>query len=174
MVSTVRHRQRAREDLEMAATNSPSGTSQSLARQAVAELRRERTATLDALLDLSEDDVKERIDWRGTPQSVNLRLQLFSGHLLDHQQHLLKLLAARGRTLSTAEWMLMKAAGEMAQFEVLCLALDDAEFTAGGPEEGDWSAQQIIEHVTSSERGYRERLLAGLENVRAARSSAGS
>ena len=50
----------------MAATNSPSGTSQSLARQAVAELRRERTATLDALLDLSEDDVKERIDWRGT------------------------------------------------------------------------------------------------------------
>jgi uncharacterized damage-inducible protein DinB len=153
-------------------TNPTSGTSHGMAQQAVAELRRERAQTIDALLGLSEDDVKVRIDWRGTPQSVNMRLQLFSGHLLDHQQHLLKLLAARGRTLSTAEWMLMKAAGEMAQFEVLCLALSDEEFTAGGPVNGDWSAKEIIEHVTSSERGYRERLLSGLEAVRAARPTA--
>jgi uncharacterized damage-inducible protein DinB len=136
-----------------------------LAKQAVGELRSERAKTLDALLGLSEDDVKERIDWRGTPQSVNIRLQLFSGHLFDHQQHLLKLLAARGRTLSTAEYMLMKAAGEMAEFEVLCLALSDEDFTADGPAEGDWSARQIIEHVTSTERSYRERLLAGLAAV---------
>ena len=156
----------------MATTNPASGTTHGLAQEAVAALRRERAQTIDALLGLSEDDVKERIDWRGTPQSVNLRLQLFSGHLLDHQQHLLKLLAARGRTLSTAEWMLMKAAGEMAQFEVLCLALSDEEFGAGGPGDDDWSARQIIEHVTSSERGYRERLLSGLEAVRAAKASA--
>jgi len=147
-------------------------TAQSRAEHAVAELRRERAETLHALLGLPEDDVKERIDWRGTPQSVNIRLQLFSGHLFDHQQHLLKLLAARGRSLSTAEYMLMKAAAEMAQFEVLCLALSDADFTATGPAEGDWSAQQIIEHVTSTERGYRERLLAGLEGARAARAAA--
>jgi len=156
----------------MATSNPPSG--RTLAQEAVEALRRERAETLDALLKLSEDDVKQRIDWRGTEQSVNIRLQLFSGHLLDHQQHLMKLLAARGRTLSTAEYMLMKAAAEMAQFEVLCLALDDADFTAGGPADGDWSAKQIIEHVTSTEKGYRERLLAGLEGVRAARANTGS
>ena len=149
----------------------PSGTARTLAQEAVAELRRERALTLDALLGLSEDDVKERIDWRGSQQSVNMRLQLFSGHLLDHQQHLLKLLAARGRTLSTAEDMLMKAAGEMAQFEVLCLALNDSEFAAGGPEEGDWSAKEVIEHVASSERMYRERILSGLEAVKSAAGS---
>ena len=152
----------------MDSTTPNAATALSRAEQAVAELRRERAETLRALLGLSEDDVKERIDWRGTPQSVNMRLQLFSGHLFDHQQHLLKLLAARGRSISTAEYMLMKAAAEMAQFEVLCLALSDADFTATGPNDGDWSAQQIIEHVTSTERGYRERLLAGLEAVRAA------
>jgi hypothetical protein len=145
----------------------PSRSRARLAEPAVEALRRERTETLNALLDLSEDDVKERIDWRGASQAVNIRLQLFAGHLFDHQQHLLKLLAARGRTLSTAEYMFMKAAGEMAQFEVLCLALDDADFTATGPAEGDWSAQQIIEHVTSTERMYRERILAGLAAVKA-------
>ena len=155
----------------MAVTNTPAGASRTMAQEAVAELRRERAETLNALLGLSEDDVKERIDWRGTAQSVNMRLQLFAGHLFDHQQHLLKLLAARGRTLSTAEYMLMKAAGEMAEFEVLCLALTDDEFTSAGPEDGDWSAQQIIEHVTSTERGYRERVLSGLEAARAARST---
>ena len=155
----------------MATTNPPSGSTRSRAQQAVAELRSEREKTLDALLGLSEDDVKERIDWRGTPQSVNIRLQLFSGHLFDHQQHLVKLLAARGRTLSTAEYMLMKAASEMAQFEVLCLALSDEDFTKDGPAEGDWSAAQIIEHVTSTERNYRDRLVAGLEAVRAAADS---
>jgi uncharacterized damage-inducible protein DinB len=151
----------------MVTNNPPSRSTRTLAQQAVEALRHERAQTLDALLGLSEDDVTARIDWRGTPQSVNMRLQLFSGHLLDHQQHLLKLLAARGRTLSTAEYMLMKAAGEMAQFEVLCLALSDEEFTNDGPVAGDWSAAQIIEHVTSSERNYRERLLAGLEALRA-------
>jgi uncharacterized damage-inducible protein DinB len=157
----------------METMTAPQGTARTLAQEAVDELRRERALTLDALLGLSEDDVKERIDWRGTPQSVNMRLQLFSGHLLDHQQHLLKLLAARGRTISTAEYMLMKAAAEMATFEVLCLALSDEEFTSGGPQDGDWSAKEIIEHVTSSERGYRERVLAGLEAARAARAGAG-
>jgi uncharacterized damage-inducible protein DinB len=158
----------------MDSTTPNAGRVPSLAKQAVEALRHERASTLDALLGLSEDDVKERIDWRGTPQAVNIRLQLFSGHLFDHQQHLLKLLAARGRTLSTAEYMLMKAAAEMAAFEVLCLALSDDDFTATGPAEGDWSAQQIIEHVTSTERGYRERLLSGLEAARAARTGPGA
>jgi hypothetical protein len=40
-----------------------------------------------------------------------------------------------------------------------------------GPAEGDWSAAQIIEHVTSTERNYRDRLVAGLEAVRAAANS---
>ena len=62
---------------------------------------------------------------------------------------------------------------QMAEFEVMCLALSDKDFTAQGPVEGDWSAEQILEHVTTQERSYRERILAELAAVKAARAAGG-
>jgi uncharacterized damage-inducible protein DinB len=151
---------------------SPANDATTRAEQAVSVLRKEREATLRAFLGLSEADTQERIDWRGSPQSVNQRIMAFSTHLMDHQQHLLRLLFARGRGISAAEYLLMKAAAEMAEFEVMCLALNDADFAAQGPNEGDWSAEQIIDHVIRAEKGYRERIQAGLDAVRAARAAA--
>jgi uncharacterized damage-inducible protein DinB len=145
--------------------------SPTLAKQAIGILRQEREATLNALLGLSEADTKERIDWGGSRESVQRRLLAFTGHLIDHQQHLLRLLFARGRGVSGAEYLLMKAAAQMAEFEVMCLALSDADFTAQGPVDGDWSAKQILEHVTSRERDYRERILAELAAAKAGRAS---
>ena len=45
----------------------------SRAELAIAELRAERADTLRAFVGLSEADTQERIDWRGAPQSVNMR-----------------------------------------------------------------------------------------------------
>ena len=68
---------------------------------------------------------------------------------------------------------MMKAAAAMAEFEVMCLALDDEDFTAQGPNEGDWSAEQILQHVTTAERNYREKIKAGLGAAVTARAAGG-
>ena len=145
----------------------------SRAELAIAELRAERADTLRAFVGLSEADTQERIDWRGAPQSVNMRLLAFTTHLIDRQQHLLRLRFARGRGITSAEYLMMKAAAAMAEFEVMCLALDDEDFTAQGPNEGDWSAEQILQHVTTAERNYREKIKAGLGAAVAARAAGG-
>jgi uncharacterized damage-inducible protein DinB len=142
----------------------PAGT---LAEQAVAELRRERAATLHALSQLTDQQLATRIDWRGSPQAVNARVMAFGTHMIDHQQHLLRLLYARGRGLTAAEYLMVKNAALTAELETMALVLDDADFTAQGPVEGDWSAEEILQHVIRSEKGYRERILAGLEAARA-------
>ncbi len=152
----------------MDSTTPASQPAGSLAEQAVAELRNERTETLHALSQLTDEQLATRIDWRGAPQAVNARVMAFGTHMIDHQQHLLRLLFARGRGLSAAEFLMVKNAALTAELETMALVLDDADFTAQGPVEGDWSAEQIFEHVVRAEKGYRERILAGLEAAKAA------
>jgi len=139
----------------------------SLAEQAVAELRTERTETLRALAQLTDEELATRIEWRGGTQPVNQRVMAFGTHMIDHQQHLLRLLFARGRGLTAAEYLMVKNAALMAELETMALVLDDADFNAQGPVEGDWSAEQILQHVTRTERNYRERILAGLQSAKA-------
>ena len=152
-------------------TSGATNDSPTRAEQAIATLRQEREATLKAFMGLSEADLKERIEWGSARENVQRRVMAFTGHLIDHQQHLLRLLFARGRGISSAEYLWMKAAAAMAEFEVMCLALSDDDFTAQGPVDGDWSAEQILEHVRWTERSYRERILAGLDEVQAARAT---
>lgn len=139
----------------------------SQAEQAIAALRDERTITLRALSGLSDQDLATKIDWRGSPQAVNQRIMGFGTHAIDHEQHLLRLLNARGRGLSAAEYLWVRNATLLAAVEAMCLVLDDDDFTATGPDEGDWSAAQVLEHVTKVERSYRERVVAGLAAAKA-------
>lgn len=129
---------------------------------AVAELQAERAETLRQLLPLTDEQCGRRVEWWGRPQTVNQRLRAFTGHAHDHFQHLHRLLQARGRPITEAELLLMRANAAQAEFEALVLALDDAEFEATGPVEGDWSAAQILEHVINNEREYRESIVSGL------------
>ena len=142
-------------------------TSPSRAERAVAVLQEERLDSLRALAHLTDEDLATRIEWRGATQPVNQRVMAFGTHAIDHQQHLLRLLVARGRGLTAAEYLWVKNAALMAELEAMCLVLDDADFTRQGPAEGDWSAEQILEHVTRTERNYRERILSGLEAAKA-------
>ena len=142
-------------------------TNPSKAEQAVAVLREERAQTLRALSGLTDADLATRIEWRGGPQAVNARVMGFGTHTIDHQQHLLRLLFARGRGLTAAEYLWVKNAALLAELEAMALVLGDDDFTAQGPVDGDWSAEQVLEHVVRAERNYRERVVSGLAAAKA-------
>jgi hypothetical protein len=133
-----------------------------LAEQAAARLVAERTITLRALLDLTDAECALPVEHEGRPQRIGRMLRLFTSHSLDHFQHLHRLLQARGRPITEAQLLLMKAEAEQAEFTALLRSLDDDEFAQTGPNEGDWSASQILDHVIGNERKYREAILAAL------------
>lgn len=147
--------------------SSPAQQIPSKAEQSVAVLREERAQTLRALSGLTDEELATRIDWRGSPQAVNARIMAFGTHMIDHQQHLLRLLFARGRGLTASEYLMVKNAALTAELEAMALVLGDDDFTAQGPADGDWSAEQILEHVIKAERGYRDRIQAGLDAAKA-------
>ena len=132
------------------------------AEQAISVLREERAKSLRTLLSIPDEACATRVEWWGRKQSINQRLRAFTGHADDHFQHLHRLLQARGHHFSEAQLLMMKAHAALAFFEVLVLSLDDEAFDATGPNEGDWSARQVLEHVIENEREYRENILAGL------------
>jgi hypothetical protein len=132
------------------------------AEQAIAVLRDERAKTLRTLLSIPDDACATRVEWWGRKQTINQRLRAFTGHADDHFQHLHRLLQARGHQFTEAQLLMMKAHSALAFFEVLVLSLDDEDFDATGPNDGDWSARQVLEHVINNEREYRENILAGL------------
>lgn len=132
------------------------------AEQGVARLTAERTTTLRALLGLRDEQCRVKGEWSGGPQSVNRMLRSFASHSLDHFQHLHRLLQARGRPITEAQLLLMKAEVAQAEFTALVRSLSDSEFTQTGPNEGDWSAAQILEHVIDNERRYRELIVAAV------------
>jgi hypothetical protein len=142
-----------------------------LAEAAVAKLREEREQTLRELLALSEGECRYPARWGGMDRTVNFVLRAFSLHLLDHIQHAMKLMRDRGQTLTEPQILLMKSQALMGEFETMLLALSDEEFARGGPNDGDWPAQKILEHVAETERGYREEILRA---VRAGREQAAS
>jgi Mycothiol maleylpyruvate isomerase N-terminal domain len=132
------------------------------AEQAIAVLREERAKSLRTLLSIPDEACATRVEFWGRKQTINQRLRAFTGHADDHFQHLHRLLQARGHQFTEAQLLMMKAHAALAEFEVLVLSLDDQEFDAPGPNEGDWSARQVLEHVIDNEREYRENILAGL------------
>jgi hypothetical protein len=135
----------------------------------MAKLDAERAETLRALLPIENEDCAVRMDWSGSKRTVGNMLRVFTSHSLDHYQHLIKLLQARGERFTEAQLLLMKAQAAHAEFQALVLSLDDDAFSATGPVEGDWSAGQIVEHLTKAERDYRVAIVAAVEEARKSR-----
>jgi hypothetical protein len=140
---------------------------ESLAESAVAKLRAERDETLRRLLPLAESDCRYPAQWAGTDRSVNFLLRAFTSHQLDHLQHAQKLLRNRAWSATEPQMLLMKAHALQGELEALFLSLSDEDFTRAGPDDGDWSAQQIVEHLAEIERHYREEILRAVERGRA-------
>jgi hypothetical protein len=133
-----------------------------LAERAAARLAAERTATLRSLLTLTDEDCAKPVQHEGRPMRIGRMLRNFTSHSLDHYQHLIRLLQARGRDLTEAQLLLMKAEAAQAEFTALLRSLSDAEFTEPGPNDGDWSASQVLDHVVGNEIKYRDAILEAL------------
>jgi hypothetical protein len=129
------------------------------AQAAVRELDAERAETLRLLVGLSDAECRTPVEWYARKQTVGHMLRLFTTHSLDHFQHLHRLLQERGRKFTEAQLLLMKAHAAQAEFTALVSSLTDEEFDQTGPNEGDWSAAQILQHVRDNERAYREAIL---------------
>jgi hypothetical protein len=135
----------------------------------MAKLDAERAETLRALLGLADEDCAVRMEWSGRKRSVGNMLRVFTTHSLDHYQHLMRLLQARGMRFTEAQLLLMKAQAAHAELQALVLSLDDEAFSATGPVEGDWSAGQIVDHLREAERDYREAIVAAVAEAQKAR-----
>ena len=137
----------------------------SRAAEAVQLLRAQRDEVLTELGRLADDDCRYPATWAGVNRSVNFLLRAFSLHEIDHLQHLQKLLRARGRNLSEAQLLLAKAQALRGELEALVLSLSDEAFEASGPDEGDWSVRQLVDHLRQTDATYlrdaREALARG-------------
>ena len=134
-----------------------------VAEEAVARLGEERRETLRQLLNLTSEQCQIKVESYGRPQGINRMLRNITAHELDHYQHLQRLMTARGQHLSEAQLLLLKAQAMRAEVEVMALSLSDEEFNRPGPNEGDWSAAQVLEHLGEMERRYRSEILSGLK-----------
>jgi hypothetical protein len=137
-----------------------------LAEAAMAKLDAERAETLRALLPLEDEDCPVHVEWNGSRRNVGNMLRVYVSHSLDHYQHLMRLLQARGMKFREAQLLLMKVQAAHAELQALVLSLTDEEFTATGPVEGDWSAGQIVDHLLQAERDYREAILGAVHEAR--------
>ncbi len=61
----------------------------------------------------------------------------------------------------------MRTLALQGELETSLLSLSDDEYTRASPDEGDWSAQQIVEHVAAVAHRYREEILQAAEQGRA-------
>ena len=134
----------------------------------VQRLARQREAIVQELAQLSEADCKAPAQWNNITRNVNFLLRAFSLHELDHIQHLNKLLAARGHRSTEPQILLAKAQALRAELMAQLLSLSDAEFAASGPNEGDWSAQQLVDHLLDVDARYADNIRSSVAAARTA------
>lgn len=132
----------------------------------VAQMRATRDEVVGELSALSEADCQYPAPWGGVTRKVNFMLRAFSLHELDHLQHVQRLLRGRGRHLSEAQLLLVKAQALRGELEAMILGLSDEELDATGPGE-DWSVRQVVEHVVSTDRKYLSDTLGAVQAGRA-------
>ena len=120
----------------------------------LAELRREREATLDAITDISREELRYSTGHERWSSARRVMLR-FGEHL---REHALQVRLVRGRLQrSTSEPQDMLALGEQAWGDVLasCVGLTDEDVDRV-PAPGQWSVRQVFEHMIKSEASYRQ------------------
>ncbi len=136
--------------------------------ESVRALGAQREEIVRELSQLSEADCRVPAEWAGLTRNVNFLLRAFSLHELDHLQHLNKLLVGRGHQVSEPQMLLAKAQALRAEVEALLLSLSDEEFDATGPNEGDWSVRQLVEHLAATDARYASQIREALRRQRGA------
>jgi hypothetical protein len=120
----------------------------------LAELRREREATLADLATISREELRYSTGHQRWSSARRVMLR-FSEHL---REHALQIRLVRQRIQAgPTEPQMMLALAEQAWGDVLasCIGLTDDDLDRV-PAPGQWSVRQVLEHMIKSERDYRE------------------
>lgn len=135
--------------------------------ESLEQLRAVRDEAFGELGRLAESEMRYPAAWGGMQRNLNFLLRAFALHGLDHLQHAQRLLRARGVQPSEAQLILMEVQAVYGRLEGLLMTLSDEEFEATGPNEGDWSMRQLVDHVRESDAGYLRNARKALEEGRA-------
>lgn len=120
----------------------------------LAELRRQREATLAAYTDINREELRYATGHERWSSARRVMLQ-FSNHLREHALQIR--LVRKGLQRQPSEPQDMLALGEQAWGDVLaaCLGLSDDDLDRA-PAPGQWSVRQVLEHLIKTEQAYRQ------------------
>ena len=153
----------------MAISDANATGNQSAVHTALEQLRAVRDETFAELGQLEDPELRYPGTWGGMQRSVNFQLRAFALHEIDHLQHAQRLLRARGVELSEAQLILMEVQAVYGRLEGLLMTLTDEEFEATGPNDGDWSMRQLVDHVRETDAKYLQNARKAVQEGRAAR-----
>ncbi len=120
----------------------------------LAELRKEREATLTAVSAISREELRYATGHERWSSARRVMLR-FADHLREHALQI-RLLRERTQTMPT-EPQMMLALAEQAWGDVLAatIGLSDDDLDRS-PAPGQWSVRQVLEHMIKVERDYRD------------------
>jgi hypothetical protein len=120
----------------------------------IAELDAEREITLDALMDVSDAELKAPQLWGGIQIDVRFQILRYGQHEREHTAHIRKWRQQTDRAETDAQRLLGLAWQQQGYLEgVLLNAPDSALEQSAG--EGEWTLQRMLADIPGGERYYR-------------------
>ncbi len=125
------------------------------------QMRASRQRILERLQGVAEEQMLEEAEWSQRQVTVRFMFYRLITHEVEHTVHLLKTLDSLGIAQSEAELILRRLQATRGELEGLLVGLSDEELDRV-PAEGEWSARQVLEHITDTEERYSKRIVDAL------------
>lgn len=122
------------------------------------QMRASRQHILEKLQGVAEEQMLTDAEYAHRQVTVRFMFYRLITHEVEHTVHLLKTLDSLGIAQSEAELILRRLQATRGELEGLLVGLSDEELDQV-PAEGEWSARQVLEHITTTEERYSERIL---------------
>ena len=121
-----------------------------------------RESALDALIELTDGDLRAPTTWFEIDCDVRFRLMRFAQHEREHAAQIRKWRVQTGKPFSEAARYLGMCWQRNGRLEgVLCGAPD--ELLDRDPGDGEWTLRQILAHISSAERYFKRVIDKALE-----------
>lgn len=120
----------------------------------LAEVRKEREATLAAVTTISREELRYATGNERWSSARRVMLR-FADHLREHALQI-RLVRERTQTMPTEPQMIL-ALAEQAWGDVLAATIGLSDYDLDrSPAPGQWSVRQVLEHMIKGERDYQE------------------
>lgn len=120
----------------------------------IAELDAERETTLDALLTVSDAELKAPVMWSGIDIDLRFQFLRYAQHEREHTAHIRKWRQQTGRPETEAQRLLGLAWQQQGYLEGVLIGAPDSALEASAGE-GEWTLQRILAGIPSAERYFR-------------------